>query len=152
MNEAELDLWLRACLALDWQGVSPKWAGEPDPVAPVPTLSLIQALAQGLVPASGGADSPRLAMNPDWASRLAAGQAGAVHAEAAARLRQAGWQAVPFQQSEVTGADIAAALVPRCRSSLTKPWPLAVKIRDDITAEKNASTVPQTSEFAEESS
>jgi len=39
-----------------------------------------------------------------------------VHQEAAARLRQAGWTAVgaPPAQPEVSGTQIAAALVPRC--------------------------------------
>jgi CRISPR-associated protein Csx17 len=148
--EAELDMWLRACLALDWRGVSPRWARQSGPVTPVPTLGLVHSLASGLPPANGNADSPRLAMEPDWASRLAAGQVAAVHAEAAGRLRQAGWLAAPFQQSGVTGADIAAALVPPCRSSLTAPWPLAIKIRDDVTAEKPAMAEPLTPELAEE--
>ena len=39
--------------------------------------------------------APTLAMGPDWAVRLAAGQVGAVHADAVRRLRQAGWDAVP---------------------------------------------------------
>ena len=40
-----------------------------------------------------------------------------MHAEAAARLRRAGWQAVPFQPlPDVTGTEIAAALVPPCRN------------------------------------
>ena len=42
-----------------------------------------------------GGEDPKLALNPDWAARLAAGQVSAVHDEAAARLRQAGWDAVP---------------------------------------------------------
>jgi CRISPR-associated protein Csx17 len=150
VDEAELDMWLRACLALDWRGVPPGWAGQPGPVTPVPTLGLVHSLARGLTPANGNADSPRLAMKPDWASRLAAGQVAAVHAEAAARLRQAGWLAAPFQQPGVTGTDIAAALVPRCHSSLTAPWPLAIKIRDDIVAEKPAMAEPLTPELTEE--
>jgi CRISPR-associated protein Csx17 len=150
VDEADLDSWLHACLALDWRGVSPCWVGQPGPVTPVPTLGLVHSLARGLTPANGNTDSPRLAMEPDWASRLAAGQVAAVHAEAAARLRQAGWLAAPFQQPGVTGADIAAALVPRCRSSLTAPWLLAIKIRDDVAAEKSVIPEPLAPEFAEE--
>ena len=84
LDEAELDVWLRACLALDWRGLSPGWAGQPDPVTPIPTLALLHALARGLTPANGHADSPRLALEPDWAIRLAAGQVASVHVDAAA--------------------------------------------------------------------
>ena len=54
-------------------------------------------------------------MNPDWAARLVAGQVSAVHGEAAARLRQAGWDAVPAPPNGTggNGPRIAAALVPR---------------------------------------
>jgi hypothetical protein len=86
---------------------------------------------------------------------LAAGQVRLVHEEAVARLRQACWQAVPFQpvlpsQPDVTGVDIAAALVPRCRSSLIEPWPLAIKIRNDIATEESTTVAPQPPELAEE--
>lgn len=40
LNWAELDLWLRACLALDRRGVQPDWPLS-DPVFPVPTLGLL---------------------------------------------------------------------------------------------------------------
>ena len=80
-------------------------------------------------------EEPELALSPDWAARLAAGQVSAVHDEAAARLRQAGWDAVPAPPKGTGGqrSRIAAALVPRClrpRAVLTQiadstPNPLA---------------------------
>jgi CRISPR-associated protein Csx17 len=120
LDEGDLDLWLRACLALDWRGVRAPWAHRPGLVPPVPTLGVIQPLAAGLRPAGATPDSAAIAMEPDWASRLAAGQVRAVHTEAVARLRQAGWEAVPFQPAHpahpgVTGTAIAAALVLRCQ-------------------------------------
>jgi CRISPR-associated protein Csx17 len=132
LDDADLDLLLRACLALDWRNVHRGWsAGEL--VTPLPALGLLQPLAQGLVPRQAGqgssarhanGDVPRLALNPDWANRLVAGQVSAVHREAAARLRQAGWQAVPALTMQAAGGrsagdgiSIAAALVPRCHGA-----------------------------------
>lgn len=120
LDEGDLDLWLSACLALEWRGAGAPWAYRPDFVPAVPTLGVLQPLAAGLRPSGTGADSAAIAMEPDWASRLAAGQVRAVHTEAVARLRQAGWEAVPFQPADpphpgVTGTVIAAALVPRCQ-------------------------------------
>jgi CRISPR-associated protein Csx17 len=123
LDDAELDLLLRACLALDWRGVRPDWSATA-PVIPVPTLGLLQPLAQGLSPRQADGDALRLALNPDWANRLIAGQVRAVHGEAAVRLRQAGWQAVPALPERVAegrsaeGISMAAALVPRCRGAL----------------------------------
>jgi CRISPR-associated protein Csx17 len=150
LDDAELDLLLRACLALDWRNVRPAWSAS-DLVPPGPTLGLLQPLAHGLTPrpsdltprpsdltprhtglapapqqagpdhASRHADSdvPRLALSPDWANRLIAGQVTAVHREAVARLRQAGWLAVPALPGLAEdGISIAAALVPRCLRAL----------------------------------
>jgi CRISPR-associated protein Csx17 len=159
LDEADLDLWLRACLALDWRGVRPPWKEQPVQVAPIPTLGLLQPLAHGFAPAGGRHDAPKRAMEPDWAGRLAAGQLGAVHHEALARLRQAGWQAVPFQPPpDAIGADFAAALVPRCcdpRSMMRRY--LAIKLRDEPaggayaeSAEDIEVLAPQTTELAKE--
>ena len=101
LDEKALDLFLRACLALNWRGAGHEW--QPSrPTIPVTTLGLLHPLARGLQPGGpakddtgSGGDEQALALNPDWAARLAAGQVGAVHDEAAARLRQAGWDAVP---------------------------------------------------------
>ena len=136
LDDARLDLLLRACLALDWRNVRHAWSAG-GPVTPVSTLGLLQPLAHGLplhqtvkepaprqtaqVPAArqGDGDVPRLALSPDWANRLIASQVAAVHHEAAARLRQAGWLAVPaLPKSAADGISIAAALVPRCRGAL----------------------------------
>lgn len=136
LDDAELDQMLYACLALDWRSARHVWLAK-DPVTPLPTLGLLQPLAQGLVPRQGGrepalrqtgqdsaprqanGDMPRLALSPDWANRLIAGQVGAVHGEAAARLRQAGWHAVPVMpDSAAEGISIAAALVPRCSGAI----------------------------------
>lgn len=132
LDDETLDLWLRACLALRWGGVTHHWPGPSDlSVAPLPTLGLLHPLAAGIDPTDHGgraASAPagrgpagrngvvRLALSPDWAARLAAGQLGNVHAEAVRRLAQAGWRAVPAPtQIHGDGAAIAAALVPRCR-------------------------------------
>jgi hypothetical protein len=159
LDEADLDLWLRACLALDWRGARPPWQEQPGQVAPVPTLGLLQPLAHGFAPADGRHDAPKRAMEPDWAGRLAAGQVRAVHDEAVARLRQAGWQAVPFQPPpHASGVDIAAALVPRCRDpqSMMRRY-LAVRLRDDPADGASAESgndpealPPRTTELAKE--
>jgi CRISPR-associated protein Csx17 len=122
LDEKALDLFTRACLALNWRGVNHDWSPEP-PEIPVPTLGLLHPLAQGLSPGtSAGArnhsdrDEPMLALSPDWATRLVAGQVSGVHDEAVAKLRQAGWAAppVPPQLAPGNGILIAAALLPRC--------------------------------------
>jgi CRISPR-associated protein Csx17 len=146
LDEAELDLWLRACLALDWRRVRPPWKEQRGQVVPNPTLGLLQPLAHGLAPATGGHDAPKLAMKPDWAGRLAAGQIGAVHEEAVARLRQAGWQAVPFQPpAHAIGVDVAAALAARCRDpqSMMRRC-LAVELRDEPADAANAESADDT--------
>ncbi|MGH3188123.1 MAG: type I-G CRISPR-associated protein Cas8g1/Csx17 [Streptosporangiaceae bacterium] len=162
VDERSLDLWLRACLALDWHGVRRTWeAGES--VIPVATLGLLHPLAWGLAPDETrnpgramsrkavrqgvrgvpSGDEPRFALRPEWAARLAAGQVRAVHEEAVARLRQVGWDAVSFppEGAAATGAHIAAALVPRCRGTGSVLRKLASPIRP--------SDVPETSESAE---
>jgi CRISPR-associated protein Csx17 len=115
LDERRLDLLLRACLSLNWRNVRHDWIPA-RPAVPVTSLGLLQGLAVGVTPGDGGGDEPELALSPDWAARLAAGQVRAVHDEAAARLRQAGWDAVPPPPlgSAGNGARIAAALVPRC--------------------------------------
>jgi CRISPR-associated protein Csx17 len=142
LSDADLTGWLLAFLALDWNPQpQPAWrpAGQPIPVA---TLGLLHRLALGLPPRSeedrsrndlAGTGHRRtadagdqrhdgellLALNPSWAIRLAAGQIKEVHEDAAARLRQAGWQAGPvppqLARAPAGPALIAAALVPRCR-------------------------------------
>jgi CRISPR-associated protein Csx17 len=116
LEDRELDLWLRACLALSWRGVRYRWA-VPGPGMLVPILGLLHPLAEGLAD-TDDPSAPRMALGPDWAVRLAAGQVAPVHADAVRRLRQAGWDAVPAL--EAPGADgiaVAAALVPRCRAA-----------------------------------
>ena len=124
LDDAKLDLYLRACLALDWRNA--KWSRIAEkPAVPVTTLALLHPLAAGFrqgnhrdVP-----DSKRIpALAPEWATRLASGQPGqvrTVHREAAARLAQAsGWVPVPAPPDCAiparAGIRIAAALVPRC--------------------------------------
>jgi CRISPR-associated protein Csx17 len=124
LNEDTLDLYLRACLALDWRNVRPEWrAAKPD--VPVTTLALLHPLAAGLTPRNSPEtpdDEPVPALAPEWAARLASGQPSqvqAVHREAAARLRKAeGWTTVPEPPEYAipvrAGIRIAAASVPRC--------------------------------------
>jgi CRISPR-associated protein Csx17 len=132
VDEAELEVWLRACLAISWRFVShPHWsAGESAGLLPV--LGLLHPLAGG----TGKQDdpqAPKLALGPDWAVRLAAGQIKSVHDDAARRLRQAGWNAVPPLDAPAgDGVALAAALVARCRgaeSLLVKNF--AVPLKED---------------------
>ena len=88
-----------------------------------------EGLAAGLARAQGDGDVSLLAMSPDWASRLAAGQVRAVHQEAAARLRQAGLLAVPPPPRSANGALIAAALVPATSGSAKVLHRLTVSLR-----------------------
>jgi CRISPR-associated protein Csx17 len=123
LDEDMLGVFLRACLALNWRNVRPDWA-QAAPAIPVATLGLLHPLAAGIAPDDGfgrepepgNGGEPRLALSPDWAGRLAAGQVRAVHGEAAARLRRAGWAAAPAPPAGAAddGVRIAAALVPRC--------------------------------------
>jgi hypothetical protein len=134
LDLAELDLWLRACLALDWRGVQQNWAADGSMLA-IPTLGLLHPLAAGLTPEDAEGDTPRLALRPDWASRLIAGHIPGVHEEAAARLHQVGWEASPWAEgtgSGTTGTLLAAALVPRCpaRDSHGLLRLLAIPLRD----------------------
>jgi CRISPR-associated protein Csx17 len=113
LDDAALEVWLRACLALDWRGVRRRWPSSGQATL-VPTLGLLHPLARGLADQED-ASAPKLAMGPDWAVRLAAGQVEPVHADAVRRLRQAGWDAVPaLQEPAEDGMRLAAALVPRC--------------------------------------
>jgi CRISPR-associated protein Csx17 len=167
VDEPSLDLWLRACLALDWHQVHHAW-GAHDQAVPVATLGLLHPLARGLAPdetrnhgrgmsreavparAPGepSGDELRFALRPEWAARLAAGQVRGVHDEAMARLRQVGWDAVSFPPREVagTGARIAAALVPRCLGSGSVLSRLASPIRSSDVPETSEATEPADSE------
>ncbi|MFF4894690.1 type I-G CRISPR-associated protein Cas8g1/Csx17 [Micromonospora chersina] len=125
LDDKALHLWLRACLALDWHGVAHDWPEPGDGFVPVPTLGLLHPLAAGATPPGQRlADQvPRQALDPDWANRLSMGHLTAVHAEAARRLRQMGWQVVP-PTGEILGDGraITAALVPRCRKPTDVLW------------------------------
>jgi len=132
LDEAALDQWLRACLALSWRGVPCRWPAV-SAAWLLPTLGLLHPLAEGLGD-DGEPDSPKLAMGPDWAVRLAAGQVTSVHVDAVRRLRQAGWDAVPPPRvAGVDGACLAAALVPRCRGAFRLMQAhFAVRIRAEL--------------------
>jgi CRISPR-associated protein Csx17 len=113
LDEPALEVWLRACLALNWGGMRHDWPQQ-EPAFPVPTLGLLHPLACGLAQ-QHDTSAPKLAMQPGWAVRLAAGKAAQVHEEAVRRLRQAGWSAVrALDVSAADGVRLAAALVPRC--------------------------------------
>jgi len=137
IDHAQLDLWLRACLTLDWRGVRlPSWKS-PDPVLPVPTLALLHPLAAGLADAEDSG-APRLALGADWAVRLAAEQIAGVHLDAVRRLSQAGWDGVPPPPEAgssagpaISGTALAAALVPRCLGGISLLRQFAVEIKSD---------------------
>ncbi len=139
LDEAELEVWLRACLALDWHGVHPRWP-TPGPVTLVPTLGLLHPLAQGLSDQED-AIAPKLALGPDWAVRLAAGQVRQVHDDAVRRLRQAGWDAVPaLDVPAEDGTRLAAALVPRCfgeRALLRDYFAVPIRTAQDDPADEH---------------
>jgi CRISPR-associated protein Csx17 len=138
LDRQALDLWLRACLALDWQKVSHRWEVT-DAVIPVVTLGLLHPFADGLTSPRAGDEQPPLALRPDWAVRLAAGQVRTVHGEALARLRQAGWDAVPFPAAGIatTGTALAAALVPRCQGAASVLSKIATKLTTADSEEKS---------------
>lgn len=117
LDGSSLALWLCACLALDWRGVDHEWHVSPR-IVPLPTLGLLHPFAAGLATDKGDRDGPKLGLRPDWATQLIAGQVRRVHEEAVARLRQVGWEAVPWVAGQhVHGPRLAAALVPRCQGS-----------------------------------
>ncbi len=140
IDEVELDLWLRACLALGWRGARHSW-GRAEAALPVPALALLHPLAEG-VAERGNPNALPLALGPDWAVRLAAGQVGSVHADAARRLRQVGWDAVPAPEAPprndippasrvAAGTSLAAALVPRCAGAQDLLKNFAIEIKTD---------------------
>jgi CRISPR-associated protein Csx17 len=132
LEDGELELWLRACLALSWRGVRYRWS-VPGPGMLVPTLGLLHPLAEGLAD-TDDSSAPRMALGPDWAVRLTAGQVGPVHADAVRRLRQAGRDAVPaLDAPRADGIFVAAALVPRCRGALAlMERHFAIRIRTEM--------------------
>ncbi len=131
LDEDKLDLFVRACLALSWRNAHHDWPPR-GPDIPLTTLGLLQPLAHGIAPGGGHGDEPALALSADWPARLTAGQVGAVHSEAAARLRQAGWDAVqaPPEPAACDGTRVAAALVPRC----LRPRSVLSRIATHITS------------------
>jgi CRISPR-associated protein Csx17 len=162
LDNAKLDLYLRACLALNWRNVRWNWtAAQPD--VPVTTLALLHPLAVGFrqgnprdVP-----DNERVpALAAEWATRLASGlpsQVQSVHREAAARLRQAsGWTSVPeppdYAIPARAGIRIAAALVPRCLNPRAVLRMIAFdpvsdgRTRGDTINESDANPQPEQSE------
>lgn len=140
IDDDELGTWLLACLALDWRGTRARWS-EPQRARPIPTLALLHPFAEGLAE-RGNPAGPPLALAPDWAVRLAAGQVAGVHADAVRRLRQAGWEAVPtvplpdsgqLVNGSAFGTSLAAALVPRCAGgSVLLETQFAIKIKPDL--------------------
>jgi CRISPR-associated protein Csx17 len=135
LDEEMLTFWLRACLALDWRGARQDCPADSQPRVMVSTLALLHPFAAGMGNA-GGVDG-MLGLRADWANRLAVGQVRAVHDEAAARLRQAGWRAVPATPPaggtspavRTEGARLAAALVPRSSGHLKALRMVAVRAR-----------------------
>jgi CRISPR-associated protein Csx17 len=121
MDEDLLDLWLRACLALEWRGARHTWAAPGPPPQPIPLLGLLLAFADGIALQSADADTPRRGLEPDWPTRLLAGQLHEVHREAVRRFRQVGLRLNEPPSSVIedgtSGVFLTAALVPRCSRS-----------------------------------
>ena len=92
-----------------------------------PHARVASPLAMGLTPEGAEGEVPKLALRPDWANRLNAGQVRAVHEEAATRLRQAGWESVPPPPGtarDIHGVRLAAALVAPAKSCIcSRPRP-----------------------------
>jgi CRISPR-associated protein Csx17 len=130
LNEEMLDLFLRSCLVLNWRNVRHEWSPA-RPAVPLATLGLLEPLATGIASGDGDGDESELALSPDWAARLVAGQVRAVYGEAAARLRRAGWAAAtaPPEGAAGAGVRIAAALVPRCLHSRSVLSVIATQIK-----------------------
>jgi CRISPR-associated protein Csx17 len=154
LDEKRLEEWLRACLALDWSNSGRRRTGgvrwhQVPAVVPVPVLGLLHPLAAGLeqttgaVPAGAeerGGDA-LVAMRPDWATRLAAGQVTEVHEEAVMRLRETGWIAAEPLRDVLRpdgtwwipgdhgpdGVHLAAALAPRAQGCFGVLKMLAVR-------------------------
>jgi hypothetical protein len=63
-----------------------------------------------------------------------------VHGEAVARLRQAGWEAVPFPPDGAwpDGTRIAAALVPRCYGDVSMLRNFAYRISKSSDSEEES--------------
>ena len=160
-----LDMWLSALLALDWSrqaGPLRLAGGGPAPLLiPDPVLGLLAPLAAGRVPAPDGsqAEDPgqreRIGMNPDWPARLIAGQVSTVRTDAAARLRQLGWDVPSLpataRQDRDYGRRVAAALIARCSGSGDVLRKLAVRLRTSPQAadEADGDDVAGTSEIQE---
>jgi CRISPR-associated protein Csx17 len=140
LDQRRLDIWLRACLALRWDGVESAWQRSSGIAPLVPTLALLHPLAKGLAPSEADSHAPRLALAPDWTNRLAAGQVAAVHEAAARRLRQAGWDAVPAPpHTDLDGAALVAAMVPRCADDRNALSRVAIRLRGLQTDETQRS-------------
>lgn len=140
LDDRLLDMWLRAALALSWRNVRPEWTGG-DRLPLVPVLGLLHPLADSLAERAAESDAPRIALAPDWAVRLAAGQVTGVHRDAVRRLRQAGWDVpLPPDRTAVNGVAVAAALVPRCGQ------PCAVMARHLATRSVSTEESPETAE------
>lgn len=152
LDDPAIETWLRACLALDWGGIRHEWRPVGRPLILVATLGLLHPLARGLASADGD-DGVRLALRPDWANRLAAGQVRSVHEEAVVRLRQIGWQAVPALTYSESGAQVAAALVPRATgwhaALLRLATPLRTTPENTPSADRHDSADLDAGEFTE---
>ncbi len=152
LDDAELEFWLRACLALDWRGISQhSLTAGTALMIPSPTLALLHPLAAGL---RSDSSATEVGMRPDWASRLAAGQLDSVHDEAVMRLQQAGWRALrsPLRTARASGAAVAAgsrlaaALVPRAQGYMSVLGLVASRLqpepRDELVSGTGADTTP----------
>lgn len=111
LDERAIEQHLHALIALDWQHTRHRWHGQPAPVVPVPTLALLQVLADGYQPRP---TDPPIGLDPGWAVRLRAEQTSRVHTEAARQLRRVGLHTAPPGPPIHSGRALAAALIPRC--------------------------------------
>lgn len=117
--DQDIELWLRALLALDWRDVD---FAPPTGPAPVtgrldPTLAVLAAFRNGIRSHDEHDSASRYGLHPSWIAQLTGGHPERAHRLAAARLRQLGFgvaeppTAMSVRATE-RGKRITAALLP----------------------------------------
>lgn len=141
LEEADLESWLLALLALDWRGVRVDLP-RTEPAPADPTFAILAPFRDRMAAARDD-EAPRYGLTSEWMSQLYAGHVGRVHTSAVQRLRQLGYDAVsaPIRGGAVDpvyGQRLAAALLPRSTGATyglrRATRPLAQDTSDDLAA------------------